>query len=293
MAYQTGRIAVGQASPVSRASSAITRSSLLEGSDVSLRILTLFILTTIMTLVAGFAAPHAGTSQAAGCTPTSLLRTLNLVVPANRPATFPLSEVVTSPDSTASTWQAVLGLTHDDGSLRLSSANESAAGSATVTSSGLTFAPKPGFVGTSSGWVLAIYPDDTTPAHTPASCSSKVAGSPLDAVVVTFEVRNTLPVAVDDAVTVPDIVRTVDVGPDSGVLANDLDWNGDPLVVHAAGVTTFPWGSVQLAADGSYRIVVTDHDLLAPATVRYVVWDQQGSPNSVDTGYLEIDFSGE
>lgn len=258
---------------------------------MSLRIITLFILTTAMTFVAGFAAQHAGTLQAAGCTPISSLRAVNLVVPANRPITFPLGEVVSSPDQVATSWQAVLGLTRADGTLRLASANESAGGSAQVTQSGLTFEPKPGFIGTSTGWILAIYASGSTLEEMPISCPASVADVPFDAVVVTFEVRNTLPVAFDDAVTVPDIARTVDVGPESGVLANDFDWNGDKLVVHTTGTAEFPWGSVQLAADGSYRIVVTDRDLLAPATVRYVVWDQRGSPTSVDAGYLEIDFS--
>jgi len=40
-------------------------------------------------------------------------------------------------------------------------------------------------------------------------------------------------------------------------------------------------------------VVVTNRDLLASATVRYLVSDQQGSPTSVDTGFLEIDFTAE
>ena len=274
--------------PVCGQFQAITRLSPLEGSDVSLRILTLILLTTAMTFVAGFAGSSASTSHPTGCTPTPSLRPLHLDVPANRAVTFPLAELVPGVDESVATWQQP-DTGNAEGLLRVTAASEATGGSARLTAEGLVFEPAPGFVGASTGWILA--PDQYVAAEpVPQACATG-SDLPAGALLVTFEVRNTLPVAIADAVVVPNVVRTVDVGPESGVLANDLDWNGDQLVVHAAGVAEFPWGSVQLAADGSYRITVTDRDLLAPSTVRYLVWDQQGSPTSIDTGYLEIDFS--
>src|SRR5690349_21432201 len=138
-----------------------------------------------------------------------------------------------------------------------------------------------------------MYPPASSSGAESHGCEALAVSDRAETVLVTFEVRNSLPIAFDDAVSMPVVAKTMDVGPESGVLANDIDWNGDPLVVHAAGAISFPWGTVHLAADGSYRIVVTDSELLAPATIRYLVWDQQGSPTSIDTGYLEIDFTEE
>ena len=274
-----------------RAFPAITRSSPLEGTNVSLRIFALLLLTTSVMFAAALTASPAGSSQPDNCSPTTSLRSLHLTVPANRAITFPLAEIVAGEQRPASGWQAVVGLTGTDGALRVAPVTESADGNARITPSGLTFEPQRGFVGSSAGWIVAMYPDGSSPDAGLPACGGAARDEPSETVLVTFEVRNTLPVAFDDAVTMPTVAKTMDVGPESGVLANDIDWNGDRLVVHAAGVTSFPWGTVHLASDGSYRIVVTDSEMLAPATVRYLVWDQQGSPTSVDTGYLEIDFS--
>ncbi len=258
---------------------------------MSLRILALFLLTTSMMIAAGLASSPAGSSQPANCSGTASLRAVHLTVPANRAITFPLAEIVASDVHAAGDLEAVLAMARPDGSLRFAPVAESAGGSARITPSGLTFVPQRGFVGASAGWVLATYPPEGTSRVQTAACAGSASSDPIETVLVTFEVRNTLPIAFDDTVTMPVVARTMDVGPESGVLANDVDWNGDRLVVHAAGVTTFPWGTVHLAANGSYRIVVTDRDALAPATVRYLVWDQQGSPTSVDVGYLTIDFT--
>jgi len=261
---------------------------------VHVRIISLILLTATMIFAMGYAAHRAGAdmAQASSCTVPDNLRTLTLAVPANRAVTFGLLELLPEADPGAVDTDAMLALAKPDGSLSFAPTNTIT--EAHITPSGLTYEPPPGFVGTSSGWVLtgpAI--GDATSVVRPDCGGGDEQGLPLDAVLITFEVRNTLPQAFADQVVMPSVADLMDVGPESGVLANDHDVNGDALVVHSAGATTFPWGSVDLAADGSYRVVVTNRDLLAPATVRYLVWDQQGSPTSVDTGYLEIDFTAE
>jgi hypothetical protein len=263
---------------------------------VSLRIISLILLTITMMSTAGAAAHRAGAggAQAPTCNAADSLRTLTLPVPANRAVTFPLLELLPEADPFALVTETALALARPDGSLHFATANSTAEAEAHLTPSGLTFAPHHGFTGASSGWLLTVpvYRDDT-PLSRLSCAGMDLANRPMTAVLVTFEVRNDLPQAFDDQVAVPNVATLMDVGPEAGVLANDVDVNGDPLVVHAAGTTAFPWGSVDLAADGSYRVVITDRELLQPATVRYLVWDQQGSPTSVDTGYLDIDFTAE
>jgi hypothetical protein len=253
---------------------------------VSLRIVSLFILTTTMMFAVGFASYRAASTQAVPCDPKPGPRSVHLSVPANQPVTIPLSEVMVTDPATTGVLEANLAKARPGGSLGFVAANEIGDGTASITPSGLTFEPQHGFIGSSGGWLLTMRDGREAGLEQASAC-----GSDVESVLVTFEVRNSLPQAFNDALTVPSVADLMDVGPEAGVLANDLDWNGDPLVVHAAGSTEFPWGSVDLAADGSYRILVTNRDQLAPTSVRYVVWDQQGSPTSVDTGYLEIDFS--
>ena len=142
------------------------------------------------------------------------------------------------------------------------------------------FTPKPGFSGVSQGWEFAIY--------TTNGAGERVR---IGAVMATFQVKNIVPVANDDAVTVDPHAGGFAVGAGSGVLANDVDANGDSLVVHSCGVTSFPWGSVEIHHDGSYQVTVNDPDLTGTEQVRYVVWDQEGSTASADTGILTLTFA--
>jgi hypothetical protein len=258
---------------------------------VSLRIISLILLTTTMMFAMGSAAHRvgAGVPRLDSCTAPGSFRTLTLTVPANRAVTFPLVDLLPEAEPGALATDAKLAITRPDGSLRFA-ANTIA--EAHLSPSGLTYEPSPGFTGASSGWVLTGPTTGEGGSNLRPDCGGADAGNfRLETVLVTFEVRNTLPQAFDDQVEMPSVADLMDVGPESGVLANDLDVNGDALVVHAATTTTFPWGSVNMASDGSYRVTITNHDLLGPATVRYLVWDRQGSPTSVDTGYLEIDFT--
>jgi hypothetical protein len=264
-------------------------------TDVPLRILSLILLTTTLMFAMGHANQRtgAGAAQAAPCAVPENIRTLTLTVPANRAVTFPLVEVFPTAEPHARVNDAMLALSRADDSLRFAAANITADAEAHLSPSGLTFVPEPGFIGTSSGWILALPAEDAGLRSARDCAGSDESGRRFEAVRVNFEVRNELPLAFDDQIAVPSAATLLDVGPEAGVLANDVDTNGDRLVVHAAGVTTFPWGSVDLAADGSYRVVITDHELLRPSAVRYLVWDQQGSPTSVDAGVLEIDFTTE
>jgi len=144
-----------------------------------------------------------------------------------------------------------------------------------------TYRPLQGFEGVSEGWQFSIHAGGTGPVSEVAS------------VKVAFLVRNTLPVAVDDAVVVTPGLLQIDVPAVSGLLANDHDSNGDRMTVYAHGVTRFAWGTVEIRRDGSFRIKVTDHAAVpTEAHVPYVVWDNQGSPTSTDAGTLTIRFHG-
>jgi hypothetical protein len=75
-----------------------------------------------------------------------------------------------------------------------------------------------------------------------------------------------------------------------GVLSNDTDANGDHLVVYSDGELSFPWGTVAIRADGSYRVNVTDASVSGSDQARYVVWDTHGSTANADYGYLTVIF---
>ena len=147
------------------------------------------------------------------------------------------------------------------------------------TAQRLVFTPKPGFTGVSEGWEFVIYGKDQ-PGR------SVRIGS----VRVTFQVRNRVPVARDDTVTVASRIGETCVGAADGVLANDVDANGDPIIVHSNGVTSFQWGAVKMHHDGSYRVTVTDPQVIGSEQIRYVVWDQAGSTTGSDVGMLTLTF---
>ena len=74
-------------------------------------------------------------------------------------------------------------------------------------------------------------------------------GSELDAAAVTAIAANVAPVAADDAVGLGEN----DANVAGNVLANDGDANGDALVVADPGTRAGTHGTLELAADGSYR----------------------------------------
>lgn len=155
------------------------------------------------------------------------------------------------------------------------------------------FQVHPGFRGISPGWQFEIYRAGNAGQRLRLGNAAGVrpaSSTSLGTVQVNFRVRNDLPIAVNEAVKVAPQQGETDVAAVDGVLANDFDANGDPLVVHAGGVSSFPWGSVEIRRDGSYRVLVTDPDLARPARVRYVIWDTEGSPTSTDTGVLMVTF---
>lgn len=143
-----------------------------------------------------------------------------------------------------------------------------------------TFTARPGFSGVSQGWEFVLYGRDD-------------AGKPLRIGIVqaTFQVRNTVPVAKDDSVVVNARLGKTCVDVDGGVLANDVDANGDPVIVYSEGVTSYSWGMVEMHRDGSYRVTVTDPQVTGTEQVRYVIWDQVGSTTSTDTGILTLTFT--
>ncbi len=141
------------------------------------------------------------------------------------------------------------------------------------------FTPKPDFSGVSQGWEFVIYGRDA---------SGEVIR--IGVVKTTFRVRNSIPIARDDAVTVAPRAGGICVSAESGLLANDRDANGDPVIVYSDGVTSYPWGAVEIRNDGSYRVTVTDPQVSGTAQVRYVVWDQTGSTASSDVGILTLTF---
>ena len=150
-----------------------------------------------------------------------------------------------------------------------------------ATAAHFVFTPRRDFSGTSEGWEVSI----DAPAEAAALPIS------LGTVRITFLVRNSLPIASDDEVVVTPGLTQIEVPAISGVLANDTDLNGDRITVHTDGVTRFAWGTVEIRADGSFRITVTQPDRAEEITrVRYVVWDNQGSPTSTDFGTLTIRF---
>lgn len=147
------------------------------------------------------------------------------------------------------------------------------------TTQQFVFTPRPGFNGVSQGWEFVIYREDGTGGHVR-----------IGAVKTTFQMKNSVPVANDDAVTVSPHWAGIEIGADRGVLANDVDANGDSLVVYSAGATSYPWGSVHMHNDGSYRVTVTDPHVTGSAEVRYIVWDRVGSTAGADTGILTLAF---
>jgi VCBS repeat-containing protein len=101
-----------------------------------------------------------------------------------------------------------------------------------------------------------------------------------------------VPVAGDDHVFTDEDAGVVTSGP-TGVLANDFDFDGDPLHV-TAGIFVGTYGTLTLNANGSYSyaLFASDQALAEGETVHdsfnYTVTDNDGS----DTGTLVFDIAG-
>jgi hypothetical protein len=238
-----------------------------------MRFISLFFLATTIMMSVSLVATRTpnGAAEHDACSQPPARRPVMVSVPVNGKAAFSIEDLVAR--STGITGCDDLG--SDGATITVEQTGQGSLSLLGTNPQQVSFIPRHGFVGVSGVWALVIRDDK---------------GNPISEIRVTFEVRNSVPVAADDRIVVPFEVSRLDVGPAMGVLANDLDDNGDRLVVYSQGVTQFPWGTVTIQHDGSYRIAVTDHELLGPAQVSYVVWDQQGSSTSVDHGVLSIDF---
>lgn len=242
--------------------------------SVHMRIVSLLLIATsiLITLPLIDSRSPGGAPAAPGCSVARDPRPVTLTVPANGRTAFSIEDLVARStgisgcDDLVSDGATISVEQVGQGSLSLPGAHPQQ----------VAFIPRHGFSGMSGLWTLVVRDD---------------AGKEIGVVRVTFEVRNSIPVAADDEIVVPYEVSRLDVDSPLGVLANDSDINGDQLVVYSQGVTWFPWGTVTIQQDGSYRIEVTDHALRGPALMRYLVWDQQGSPTSIDQGVLSIAFS--
>jgi len=132
---------------------------------------------------------------------------------------------------------------------------------ALASDGGWTYAPSPGFVGVDA---FTYYVTDGIDASSVAT--------------VALLVVNTPPIALDDAYTVTGGTRTVAA---PGVLANDVDLDGDPLA--AALLTSPTHGTVSLAGNGSFTYTPTPGYSGADA-FSYRVWDgEDWSPPALVT----------
>jgi hypothetical protein len=235
------------------------------------------------------ASPLGGPVEA-GCVVDVALAPITIDVPANGTATFGIADLLgESPDVMACLEMAAI-----DASSFVAHAGE---GSVSVMPGGMLpvagwssvslaeagqqfmFTARPGFNGVSQGWEFVIHGRD-------ASGERIVLGI----VRATFQVRNVVPVAANDAVTVAPGAGAFCVGAEGGLLANDTDANNDAMVVYSDGITAFPWGLVDIHADGSYRVMVTDATVTGSHQVSYLVWDQRDSTTSADRGILTLTF---
>lgn len=240
------------------------------------RFVSLFLLATSVVMSISITSMRFpdGAAEQVGCHNASAAQPVTVRAPANGRAVFSIEELLAR--STGIT--GCNGLVSDSATISVEQAGQGSLSLPGVNPRQVAFIPRHGFSGMSGVWSLVVRDG---------------SGEVIGAIRVSFEVRNSLPVAVDDEIVAPFEASRLDVDGALGVLANDTDDNGDQLVVYSWGVIRFPWGSVTIQRDGSYRIDVTDHALRRPAQVLYLVWDQQGSPTSVDFGVLSIDFEDE
>lgn len=249
------------------------------------------ILIVTMLALAMLATTPRDSSQAASCPEGVSLPPVLIEVPANRAAVFGLADLVGAGHDIAGCLDlaaidaASFELHAAEGDVTIVPASPGRIAGwrgAGIDAPGprFQFTPQPGFNGVSRGWEFVLVGRDDD-------------GDMVRAGVVraTFQVRNGVPEATDDLVTIGPRDGGTDVAARHGVLANDRDPNGDALVVHATGTTRFPWGAVEIHHDGSYRVTVTDPERAETVQVRYVVWDQQGSTAEADAGILTVAFA--
>jgi len=262
-------------------------------ATTGLGLLATLLAVAMLAVIGGTAAPADAPGTAACQDAATLpLAPVTIDVPANGAVTFGLADLVTAAPEAGCLEMAAIDAA--------SFAAHAAEGRVTIIpgtpnrtagwrGTGLAgpeqrfvFTPMPNFSGVSRGWEFVVM-------------GRNDAGEPvrLAAVHATFQVRNGVPVAEDDVVTIAPRRGGIEVDASHGVLANDRDPNGDALVVHSAGIVAYPWGTVEIHHDGSYRVKVTDPDVSGTAEVRYVVWDGVGSTASADTGILILTFAEE
>ncbi|MDQ3657903.1 MAG: Ig-like domain-containing protein [Chloroflexota bacterium] len=248
------------------------------------------IITTSFATAMGSAAAPPSASHQDPCVAGAPLLPVSIDVPANGTVTFDVADLVRSspdiagcPDMAAIDASSFVAHAGEGGVTIIPGRQSTMAGWTTSPlaedAQRFVFTPRPGFNGVSQGWEFVIYGRDESGQYTR-----------IGTVKTTFRVRNTVPVATDDAVTIAPRLGGICVGMDDGVLANDADANGDPVIVYSEGVTSYPWGAVEVRHDGSYRVTVTDPEVSGTAQVRYVIWDQVGSTTSTDFGILTLTF---
>ena len=248
------------------------------------------IITTSFAIAMGSAAAPPSASHQDPCMAGAPLLPVSIDVPANGTVTFDVADLVHSssgiagcPDMAAIDASSFVAHAGEGGVTIIPGRQSTMVGWTTLplaeNAQRFVFTPKSGFSGVSQGWEFVIYGRDESGQSTR-----------IGTVKTTFRVRNTVPVATDDSVTIAPRLGGICVGIDGGVLANDVDANGDPVIVYSEGVTSYPWGAVEMHHDGSYRVTVTDPSVSGREQLRYVIWDQVGSTTSADFGILTLTF---
>jgi hypothetical protein len=254
-------------------------------------------------LSAGEPASLARNAVPAGCGDSGIFRPVTIEVPANGRVSIGIDELLRLSDGIDACYDrdslvAAVPVTHGaNGSVavvaprRLLFRTMSSTFGRETSTPRFVYTPPREFSGITRGWEFSIYHQDADSrrACEMPSCGVQDANDVrIGAIQVSFEVRNELPVANDDAITLAPGSGEVEVPASLGLLANDVDVNGDPVMVRTTGVTRFPWGAVEIRQDGSYRVNVTDSTFTGVQQLRYLVWDQRGSPANMDYGILTI-----
>lgn len=259
------------------------------GFNIGLGLFVAFILTSWGFGAIGRLDPLGGPDPDT-CVDDTALAPVTINVPANGTATFGIADLLDASRATT----ACLEMAAIDASSFVAHAAE---GSVSVIPGTLApaagwsgappaefaqrfmFTARSGFSGVSEGWEFVMHGRNESGADVE-----------IGVVKTTFQVRNVVPVAANETVMIAPGLGTFCAGVEDGLLANDVDANGDPIMVYSNGITPFPWGFVDIHADGSYRVTVTDPRVTGSEQVRYLVWDRQGSTTGADLGILTVTF---
>lgn len=257
--------------------------------STGLGLIVTLIIMSLASAPSGVAAP-AHTTKAEPCLDQGAFLPAVIDVPVNGTATFGIADLLRASPAAmeclemaaidASSFVAHAG----EGSVAVIPGTAAPVTAWSATPAGestqqFVFTARSGFQGVSQGWEFVVYGRDPSGEHLA-----------LGIVQTSFQVRNLVPVAANDAVTVVPGLGAFCVDAEDGLLANDVDANGDPMIVYSEGVTRFPWGTMELHRDGSYRVTVTDPAVMGSHQVSYLVWDQRDSTASADRGTLTLTF---